>query len=75
MGKLRCSNCKELAHVLINKRAYCLACAPISEEPKLTEVKKTVKDKLPTKIVLNKIGDVEIERIEQRKSWWRKNKE
>ena len=77
MGKLRCSQCKELAHVLIEKKAYCLECAPkpvllVEEEPAIAEV---IKEKPRTKIVLDKIGSVEVERIEKRKKWWRMNSE
>jgi len=70
MGKLRCSKCKELAHTLIDKKAYCLTCAPKPEESKPVEV---VKEESPTKVILDKVSNIEVERIEQRKSWWRKH--
>lgn len=75
MGKLRCNKCKELAHVIVDKKAYCLTCAPkpilvVEEEPVIAKV---IKEEPPIKVVLDKIGNVEIERIEKRKSWWKKN--
>jgi len=75
MGKLRCNKCKELAHVMIEKKPYCLDCAPkpvllVEEEP---VVATTIKEKPRTEIVLDKIGNVEVERIEKRKAWWRKH--